>query len=53
MVRRMICLGALLVVMLTCIPACSGDAKPNPNGAWSTVPDPKGNEVPKPAGRGS
>jgi hypothetical protein len=49
MVRRILWLGALLLVMLTSIPACS-DTKPN--NVQSTVPDPQGGAVPKPAGKG-
>jgi hypothetical protein len=49
MFRRVLCLAALLLVMLLCIPACSEN---KPNNVWSTAPDPGGNYVPKAAGKG-
>jgi hypothetical protein len=50
MVRRLFWLGAVLLPILLSVPACT-DSKPN--NVHSTVPDPLGNDVPKPAGRGS
>jgi hypothetical protein len=46
MVRRLLCLGAILLVILLSVPSCGGNAK-------TTSPprsDPDGNYVPKPAG---
>jgi hypothetical protein len=45
MVRRFLCLGAILLLLLTA-PAC-GDSKKN---TGSTVRDPDGDYVPKPGG---
>jgi hypothetical protein len=45
MVRRFLCLGAILLLLLTA-PACSGSKK----NKGPTVPDPDGNYVPKPGG---
>jgi len=47
MVRRFLWLGAILLPILLSVPACN-DSKNN--NVRSTVPDPGGSEVPKPAG---
>jgi hypothetical protein len=44
MVRRLLCLGAVLLILLS-VSAC-GSSKPT----TKTVPDPDGNYVPKPGG---
>ena len=46
MVRRFLCLGTILLLLLS-VPACGEKKKEDPKPA---VPDPLGNEVPKPAG---
>jgi hypothetical protein len=45
MVRRLLCLGAILLPLLLSLPAC-GSSKPT----VKIVPDPDGNVVPKAAG---
>jgi hypothetical protein len=45
MVRRFLCLGAILLLLLLSAPACSKAKNTAP-----TVPDPDGNYVPNPGG---
>jgi hypothetical protein len=46
MVRRFLCVGTVLVLLLLSVPACSSNSK----NTGSTVHDPDGNYVPKPKG---
>jgi hypothetical protein len=46
MVRRFLCLGAILLLLLLSVPSC-GDGKKNKG---PVVPDPDGDYVPKPGG---
>ncbi len=45
MVRRLLCVGAVLLLILLSVPACS-----NSKSTGKTVKDPDGDYVPKPAG---
>jgi hypothetical protein len=49
MVRRFLCLGAIVLLLLLSIPACGGGSTTRKG---EPVPDPDSGARPKPAGRG-